>query len=424
MEWNIKLKLIGYYTGEKQNMYPEKRFVEEASKLNDLLGQTFQLTFEPLPAEINEHTADFIKSLSENSVYIFKDEDKNLYAWFKAKGIARISQVVYDKQSILPIPEEYTSWFVLGSRIELKERSQEKKHKFVDNEIALFGVDDVKHVYQDKDLMIKQAGSDYLIFLKDNMFALSRRNKSHIKVEELRRLILHRWSYLQEFTSSDLCANENCDGWDYSHCDMDRCRNNCDGCGGRRYKCDNRCQFNRYNNFVQIWCYGNINEELEDVSKIIDMIIKPHSDYKELINQHDRVLRSYYKECSSYPISDKALKKYCRKYKKMREKVSFRELPEKDYVKVIINENGKRNEYIVPKSAVQIENAGCLAFWTPDFFIVCGYDKIKDDYISYSASLKFVKGVNGNEFRKRITAQDFNEIVINIIDKKIQYTFA
>lgn len=423
MDWKIKLKMIGYYTGEQQNMYPEKRFVDEAAKLNDLLTQSFQLTFATFPVEVNEENANFYKSLSNKSVYIFKDSDKNLYAWFKEKKLARISHVIYDKEHILPIPTAFTSWFMLGESIPLRSDNKGQSKWKARKGIIFFSADDTKYTYDEGDLMIKKAGSDVLIFLKNNMYALYWPKKECIAEEDLKRLIIHKWTYLQEISASDLCSGEDCDGWDYSHCDMDRCREECEGCGGRRYKCNNSCRYNRYSSFVQVHSFKNVGDDLKDVNEIIDAILMPHSEHKELLKKNRKELEAYYKDCSSYPLSNRTLKKYCQKYKKMLKKENERSLEESDFVRVEITQNSKTLTYLVPKNSIKIEYSGCLTFWSSDYLNIDGYNRLEDDYISYSKVVKFVKGADAQTFRKHINERDFSLLRMNIIDGKIDYSF-
>ena len=173
MNFDIKLKLVGYYSGDKQNMYPEKRFIEEAAKLNELLEKTFQQTFSGESGIVSEDVATFYESFLKDSVYILKDEDKNLYAWFKAKHIARISRVKYDRDCIIPIPIEFQSWFVLGEPIPKNETTNRFFDKNGSQEIVLYDTNDNKHVFQEKDLIITTAGSDLLILLNKKRYAFN-----------------------------------------------------------------------------------------------------------------------------------------------------------------------------------------------------------------------------------------------------------
>lgn len=93
--------------------------------------------------------------------------------------------------------------------------------------------------YNENDIFITKSKIEYFIHIKGSTYAIRWHNP--IAVSELKKIIFHKWVCLDERKSSDFCGN--CDGWDYSGCDMDRCREECEGCGGRRYKCNNRCFF-------------------------------------------------------------------------------------------------------------------------------------------------------------------------------------
>lgn len=422
MNFDIKLKLVGYYSGEKQNMYPEKRFVEEAANLNELLEKTFQQTFSGEGETVSEDVATFYESFLKDCVYIFKDENKNLYAWFRAKHIARISQVKYDRNSIIPIPIEFQSWFVLGEPIQRNEAANRSIDKNNSQEIVLYDTNDNKHVFQEKDLIITTAGSDLLILLNKRRYALSQ--KKRITIKDLKKLILHRWSYLQEFSTNSLCGD--CDGWDYSHCDMDRCRNECDGCGGRRYICDKRCFNNRYDTCVQIRTYKDAGKkEISEALGYIHAIMAPKSDHLQLFEMHKDFLETLYNECASYPLYHKTLSKYCKAYKKLQKKEKERVLPENQFVNVTIIHRSMKQNFLIPNNSFDIEEPGCLFFWGAKILSIQGYNKQTDDYIPpQRICLDFAKGYKKDVFLAHINNLDFSALSLTIDEKnKVKYEF-
>ena len=94
----IELRLIGYYNKPNQTMHEETEFVEEAA----CLAERLKISFDSL--RNNSLTDAIFKSiLNSNAVFILKDRDNNLYAYFPCKNIARISNVVYNKKSVVPI---------------------------------------------------------------------------------------------------------------------------------------------------------------------------------------------------------------------------------------------------------------------------------------------------------------------------------
>ncbi len=423
MNFDIKLKLVGYYSGDKQNMYPEKRFIEEAAKLNELLEKTFQQTFSGESGIVSEDVATFYESFLKDSVYILKDEDKNLYAWFKAKHIARISRVKYDRDCIIPIPIEFQSWFVLGEPIPKNETTNRFFDKNGSQEIVLYDTNDNKHVFQEKDLIITTAGSDLLILLNKKRYALSWSPKERITIKELKRLILHRWSYLQEIPTNSLCGS--CDGWDYSHCDPD-CDEDCEGCNVRRNKC-RTCFCNRYDTCVQIQTYRNAGEnEISEAQNYISAIMMPKSNHLQLMEMHKDFLETLYSECASYPLYHKTLSKYCEVYNKLQKKEKERALPEDKFVNVTIIRRSKKQNFLIPNNSFDIEEPGCLFFLGAKTLDIQGYNKQTDDYIlPQRIYLDFAKGYKKDVFFAHIDNLDFSGLSLTIDEKsKVKYEFS
>ena len=425
MNFDIKLKLVGYYSGDKQNMYPEKRFIEEAAKLNELLEKTFQQTFSGESGIVSEDVATFYESFLKDSVYILKDEDKNLYAWFKAKHIARISRVKYDRDCIIPIPIEFQSWFVLGEPIPKNETTNRFFDKNDSQEIVLYDTNDNKHVFQEKDLIITTAGSDLLILLNKKRYALSWSPKERITIKELKRLILHRWSYLQEIPTNSLCGS--CDGWDYSNCDDDRCRNVCEGCGGRRYVCDKRCFNNRYETCVQIQTYRNAGEnEISEAQNYIRAIMKPNSDHLQLMEMHKDFLETLFNECASYPLYHDNLSNYCDEYNRLMDKEKARAIHKDKFVNVTVIRHNKKQHFLLPNNSFDIEEPFFLFFWKAKTLNIEGYNKLTDDYIqSQSIYLDFSKGYKKDVFLAHINNLDFSALTLDIDERnKVKYEFS
>ena len=92
MDFDFKMRLIGFYNTPKQNMKEEECRLIEAEELANLLGETFR--------NLTHFVSDdlvFKSVLKGNTVFILKDEENNLYAYYPYKRIARLTDVVYDK---------------------------------------------------------------------------------------------------------------------------------------------------------------------------------------------------------------------------------------------------------------------------------------------------------------------------------------
>ena len=116
MDYNFKLKMIGYYTGDNQTMKPEKRFVKEAETMATLLDLTFSNSFK----ENNlEKVADkhFIEALKGNAVYFFEDENKYLIAYYHLNHMVRFSHVVKNPDCFVQSPLCVQSFFIPGEAI-------------------------------------------------------------------------------------------------------------------------------------------------------------------------------------------------------------------------------------------------------------------------------------------------------------------
>ena len=114
MAFDFKMRLIGYYTGPEQVMKPEESFVEESKRLACKFEKTIAyLHDDPLADES-------IKAVIEaRTVFVFKDEDGKLYAYFTTEKTARITKVAYNRTFITQIPYKYKGWFVPGQKIVL-----------------------------------------------------------------------------------------------------------------------------------------------------------------------------------------------------------------------------------------------------------------------------------------------------------------
>lgn len=112
MDFDMKMRLIGYYNKPNQNMNEEAIWVDDAQKLAQLLGATFSQLVR------NDNVDAVFKSvLKGNTVFILKGEDGNLYAYYPYKKMARLTDVRYVKRDVTPVPLKYKTWFVPGQEI-------------------------------------------------------------------------------------------------------------------------------------------------------------------------------------------------------------------------------------------------------------------------------------------------------------------
>lgn len=76
MEFNFKMRLIGYYNKPNQNMREEQELVDDALQLAKLLERSFSF----LQEDVQDQPL-FLSILKGNTVFILKGEDCKLYAY-------------------------------------------------------------------------------------------------------------------------------------------------------------------------------------------------------------------------------------------------------------------------------------------------------------------------------------------------------
>lgn len=269
-----KMRLIGYYNHPNQKINKEGEFPENAEFLAKLLKKSLD------SLRKNELTDPIFKSiLNSNAVFILKDEENNLYAYSPSTNIARISNVVYNKKAVVPIPFEYKKWFTPGDKIEYNSH-QERYH------ITAPGTDFIIRDYQNRKSLPLKWDEDV-----------------HISFKELSLIINDEWITLNEYNTEDDC--DGCDGYDYSNCDDDRCDGECEGCGGRRYICNRFCFSKRYKKAYKHSLNNDlVNKELTDLLGILELVAIPHTEHHALFYQYQIKLEDTYERC-------KKIMKYC-----------------------------------------------------------------------------------------------------------------
>lgn len=378
MNLKNKVRLIGFYNKPNQNMKEENEYIEEAKKFTEL----FKISFDSLIK--NTHIDPVFKSvLIGNTVFILKDEESNLIAYYPYKNISRISNVVYNKKDITPMPLEYKSWFIPGEKINLLQIHKEEKNRYANKYI------------------ITTSGSDFLITKGNTTLPLSWNEDTYISIKDLYDLINDSWLYLSKYETDIDCSD--CDGYDYSNCDYSRCKQNCDKCGGRRYMCNNSCFNYRYKIALKVCLdYDEINNEIKPLLKELALFKSKHNlAYKDFLNDNYNKLDSIYEHC--YKIS---------KYIDIENTIMETYIEEFKFCSRLNNE---RNNFNLDSSIticinekaihrISIEDLYCndhALFWTRYHLTTNEntYDYISDSLTSIDYKLRFVSKEKRNKFK-------------------------
>lgn len=410
--FDFKIHIIGYYTSAKQNMEEETERIEEAKELAVLLGRTFSTINTTIIKD-----KKFVEALSSNTVFIFNDEQRNLYAYYPRKGIARLTNVVYNRNNINPAPLEVKGWFVPGSFLTVghaksnaKTHSEQKSQKTF-SVVRLSGEVDK---YPISELRITNVRSDILLFFGKKTLPLNISEEKRVTFTLLYKLIAHPWFYLEEYETSDDCGD--CDGYDYSNCDMNRCKNDCENCGGRRHICNNSCFNYRYNVALKIRytddCYGAIDK----VRPYIEQITKPHSNnWKDIIEKHDTEISKVERSCgylyfanAGYPGEVSSFLSDC---SAMRELINYRTTENEPKIIVEIRAAGKTLSKIFKRSEASARGTHGGFLWlfdTGGTIEFDGYNYIDDQVQKYELRLK-----NSDKFPKFV--DDINDKLVSKI---------
>ena len=118
---NIKIRLLGYYSFPNQKMNPESERVEEANKLAPLFESSILSLYK------NPETDEELKKAIESpTVFVFKDEEGNLCAYFTKDKTVRITGVEYNRRVIKQVSLKYKAWFYPGQRINLIQQNSDE----------------------------------------------------------------------------------------------------------------------------------------------------------------------------------------------------------------------------------------------------------------------------------------------------------
>jgi len=109
---DLSLRLIGYYNNVGQILAEETEYINFTRELAKLLKKSFDAI-----DDVN-YDNDFAKALA-NGVFVMRDKDSNLYAYWPKENIARVTNVTYDRENITILPLEYKYWFTPGNPIQI-----------------------------------------------------------------------------------------------------------------------------------------------------------------------------------------------------------------------------------------------------------------------------------------------------------------
>ena len=361
-----KMRLIGYYNKPNQTMHAETEFVEEAA----CLAERLKISFDSLR---NNATTDVIfKSiLNSNAVFVLKDKKDKLYAYFPSKNMTRISGVVYNKKHVIPIPLKYKSWFVAG--------------------------EDVIKRY-----VVGRKGNDFMITdsSRNVTFALDWDSDDYMSFQEMSDFVNDNWISLYEYDTE--CGD--CDGYDYSDCDMFRCKNDCKHCGGRRYICNYSCFVKRHDT-VFGYCLNEdaIKEDLSELLDMLSLIAQPQTEHAALFNQYKSVLEEAYKRCEYmseyFDISESLLGRFMRERDRCSMLDEERTKPKDSKELLSIYVDNKKDK-LIQKDTIRYESRGLFKWKSYHLLSYRTYDYMTDTTINFDYELKFETEDLRKEFQR------------------------
>lgn len=164
---NLELRMLGYYNKEGQFLKEEMQEIELANKLAERLKDSFN--------EIDDvnNDKDFADAI-ETGVFILRDKEFNLYAYWHKENVARVTNVVYNKDEIIILPIEYKTWFSPGKEILIKQKegttnkSQKTLLEYLELTDKIGKIISLKTDFLDRELLgeIQFIGKDF-ISIKD-----------------------------------------------------------------------------------------------------------------------------------------------------------------------------------------------------------------------------------------------------------------
>lgn len=391
MEQTNKMRLIGYYNKPNQSMREEATEIDKAQALATLLKTSFN-------SLVNDENVDavFKSVLKGNTVFILKDEKANLIAYYPYRDIARVTDVIYDKKHITPVPLKYKNWFLPGESISV---GKDKKKKYY---------------------TITTSGSDFLLTHDRETLPLDWSEDKYISISDLSSLVEDDWVYLTQYDTSDDCTD--CDGYDYSNCDYSRCKNDCENCGGRRYICNNSCFNHRYNEALRIiFDSEEAVKVLAPLIEILKLVQKPHKiEHRILLEQYKSQLVDAYSHCvylSQYIDIDYNADSFMSLYNECKAlNFAREEFSKHDHINIFIENTLK---YCINRQDVLCKDHAW--FWTRYHIETTKdiYNSVSDSFVSFDYKLEFPSKEFRNTFVERFKSNKMQIISLkNTGDEK------
>ena len=108
----LLLRLLGYYNKEGQVLNEETEQVDQAKALAELLDKTFSNID-------NANNDEAFEAALREGVFIMRDKDYHLFAYWPKNKVARITGVSYNRDALTPLPMEYKYWFTPGEELKI-----------------------------------------------------------------------------------------------------------------------------------------------------------------------------------------------------------------------------------------------------------------------------------------------------------------
>ena len=390
MKQNYKMRLIGFYNKPNQSMKEETEKTDQAQALATLLKVSFN-------SLMNDENVDavFKSVLKGNTVFVLKDENANLIAYYPHRNIVRVTDVIYNKKNITLVPLMYKNWFLPGESIYVGKYINKKHYT------------------------ITTSGTDFLLTHNRKTLPLDWSEDTYISISKLSDLVEDNWVCLIQYDTSDDC--DDCDGYDYSNCDYSRCKNDCENCGGRRYICNNSCFNHRYDKALRIiFNSEEVAKVLEPLIEILKLVQKPHQiEHRILLEQYKAQLDDAYSHCaylSQYINIDDNADSFMSLYNECKAlNFAREEFSKQDHIKIFMENTLK---YCINREDVRCEDHAW--FWTTYHIETKKdiYNSVSDSFVSFDYKLEFFSKEFRNLFVERFKNNKMQIISLKNIGKE------
>lgn len=133
---NLQVRMLGYYIDNSPFLHEETDFVEFTNELSNRLSKTFD-------SIKDENNDSFFADAVNKYVFILKDLEGRLYAYWHKEHRSRVSNVVFNHDTLTQLPLEYKSWFIPGNEIFIRKIQAKRdffdyvRDTFVGNEVSV-----------------------------------------------------------------------------------------------------------------------------------------------------------------------------------------------------------------------------------------------------------------------------------------------